>query len=252
MVDLGLKDRVVIVTGTSQGIGSALAMGFASQGSRVVLASRNRELNEALAAKVEDAGSEAFVVSLDVTSTTSVQAMVEAVMEKYGRIDSLVNNAGWTSTGPLLEETADNWDRTLDTSLKGVFLCSQRVGRVMATQHSGTIVNIGSTLGQVVFHNRGIYAAAKGGLEQLTKAFALELSQYGVRCNAVGPCFTETPTRRNLLENKEFTDWALSMLPLGRWAQPDDIVLPVLMLASEAIPLMTGQVILVDGGWTLQ
>lgn len=246
-----LRGRIAIVTGSSQGIGTDIAKGFARQGANVVLASRNLDQNKALADEILEGGGQAYSLYLDVMDIVSIQAMVDEVYARFGRIDILVNNAAWTATVPALEETEENWDRTIDTSLKGVFFCSQRVGRVMVQQKSGVIINIGSTLGKVVFKNRSIYAAAKAAVHQLTQAFALELGPAGVRVNAVAPCFTETPTRRNLLENKEFTPWALSMLPVGRWAQPGDLVGPVLFLASDAAAMVTGHVLMVDGGWTV-
>jgi len=247
----GIRGRVAIVTGSSQGIGTDIAKGLAQQGAVVVLASRNMQSNKLVADEIVKAGGQAQPVYLDVTDVSSIQKMTDEVAAHFGRIDILVNNAAWTSTVPALEETEENWDRTIDTSLKGVFFCSQRVGRLMVKQGSGKIINIGSTLGVVVFNNRAIYAAAKAAVHQLTRAFALELGPSGVRVNAVAPCFTETPTRKNLLENKEFTTWAKSMLPIGRWAQPGDIVGPVLYLVSDAAAMVTGHVLMVDGGWTI-
>lgn len=251
MQPLGLRDRVAIITGASQGIGAAIAMGLAREGAVVVLASRNHEVNQGLASAMEAEGGRALAVALDVTRLDSIQAMVDQVVGRLGRIDILVNSAAWTSTVPALEETEENWDRTIDASLKGVFFCTQRVGRVMARQRSGVIINIGSTLGQVVFKNRAIYAAAKGGVHQLTRAFALELGPCGVRVNAVAPCLTETPTRQNLTTDEAFADWARLMLPIGRWAQAADVVGPVLFLASDQAAMVTGHVLMVDGGWTI-
>ncbi len=251
MPDFGLRDRVAIVTGSSQGIGTDIARGLAAQGALVVLASRSEESNRQLAAEIAASAGRALWVPLDVTDVGSIQEMTDRVRDEFGRIDILVNNAGWTSTVPVLEETEANWDRTIATCLKGVFFCSQRVGQVMAKQGSGVIINMSSTLGTVVFKDRAIYAAAKGGINQLTRAFALELGPHGVRVNAVAPCLTETPTRRNLLHDDAFVSWARSMLPIGRWAQPDDLVGPVLFLASDLAAMITGHVLMVDGGWTI-
>lgn len=251
MVELGIRGRVAIVTGSSQGIGADIARGLAREGAVVMLASRSLAANQRLRSEIEGQGGQAFPILVDVSRLDSIQAMVDQVVQRCGRIDILVNNAAWTSTVPVLEETEDNWNRTIDTSLKGTFFCAQRVGRVMARQGRGVIVNLSSTLGQVVFKNRAIYAAAKGGVNQLTRAFALELGPHGVRVNAVAPCLTETPTRGNLTADASFVAWARSMLPLGRWAQSSDLVGPVLFLASDLSAMMTGHVLMVDGGWTI-
>lgn len=252
MTDFGLEGRVAIVTGSSQGIGAETARGLARERASVVLASRNPEENRRLAAEIVASGGQAVPVILDVTDLSSIQAMVDQVVGTLGRIDILVNNAAWTATVPALDTTEEEWDRTIDTSLKGVFFCCQRVGRVMAGQGGGSIINLGSTLGKVVFANRAVYAAAKGGVHQLTKAFALELGPQGVRVNAVAPCLTETPTRDNLFDDEDFVSWAKSMLPIGRWAQPGDMLGPILFLASDLSAMVTGHVLMVDGGWTIQ
>lgn len=251
MAEIELTGRVAVVTGSSQGIGAEIARGLAGAKASVVLASRNLVATQALAREIEATGGIALPVAVDVTDLASIDAMVEQTLQAFGRIDILVNNAAWTATVPALEVTEEQWDQTIDTSLKGTFFCCQRVGRVMARQGSGSIINLGSTLGQVVFANRSVYAAAKGGVHQLTKAFALELGPHGVRVNAVGPCLTETATRENLFTDEKFVAWAKSMLPIGRWAQAVDMVGPVLFLASDLSAMVTGHVLMVDGGWTI-
>ncbi len=251
MADFELAGRIAVVTGSSQGIGAEIARGLAAAKATVVLASRNLEATRALAKEIEATGGRALPVAVDVTDIASIDAMVDTAIGAFGRIDILVNNAAWTTTVPALEVTEEQWDRTIDTSLKGTFFCCQRVGRVMARQGSGSIINLGSTLGKVVFANRSAYAAAKGGVHQLTQAFALELGPHGVRVNAVAPCLTETATRDNLFQDEEFIRWAKSMLPIGRWAQAEDMVGPVLFLASDLSAMVTGHVLMVDGGWTI-
>lgn len=248
----GLRDQVAIVTGASQGIGQTLALGLAEAGAHVALVARTVPKLEAVAAQVEGLGRKALVVPADLTNVTETQAMVARVHKAFGRIDILVNNAAWTDTGPALDVTEEEWDRTMDTTLKSMFFASQAAARIMAQQGRGKIINIGSTFGTVVFKGRAVYAAAKAGVHHLTRALALEWASQGVYVNAIAPCITETPTRRNLFERPGYVKWITEeMLPIGRWAQPEDMLGPVLFLASPLSDMVVGHVLMVDGGWTI-
>jgi len=248
----GLQDQVAIVTGASQGIGQALAVGLAQAGAHVALVARSVPGLEATAAQIEALGRRAAVVPADLTDVGQIQAMVDKVHAAFGRIDILVNDAAWTATVPALEVTEEQWDRTLDTSLKGLFFTSQAVARVMAAQGRGKMVNIGSDFGTVVFKERSVYCAAKAAVHHLTRALALEWAPLGIHVNAIAPCITETPTRRNLFERPGYREWVTGqMLPIGRWAQPEDMLGAVLFLASSLSDMVVGHVLAVDGGWTL-
>lgn len=248
----GLTDQVAIVTGASQGIGRVLAVGLARAGAHVALVSRRRAALEEAAAEVEAQGREGLVAPADITDVAQIRAMADRVHEHFGRIDILVNNAAWTDTVPALDVTEAEWDQTLDTSLKGMFFTSQSVARHMVEQEGGKIINIGSTLGEVAFEGRPVYAAAKGGVHQLTRALAYEWASYGINVNCVAPCITETPTRRHILERPDYKEWATGqMLPIGRWAQPEDLLGAVLFLSSSLSDMVVGHVLMVDGGWTI-
>ncbi|HSR35324.1 MAG TPA: SDR family NAD(P)-dependent oxidoreductase [Anaerolineae bacterium] len=247
-----LTDQVAIVTGASQGIGQTLSVGLAEAGAHVALVARTVPKLEAVASEIEALGRKALVVPTDVTDVAQIQAMVDKVQSTLGRIDILVNNAAWTDTVPALEVTEEEWDRTLDTSLKGLFFTSQAAARVMIEQGRGKIINIGSTFGVVTFKGRPVYAAAKAAVHHLTRALALEWASQGVNVNAVGPCLTETPTRRFLFERSGFVEWVTGEeLPIGRWAQPEDMLGAVLYLASPLSDMVVGHVLMVDGGWTI-
>lgn len=247
-----LTDQVAIVTGASQGIGQTLSVGLAEAGAHVALVARTVPKLEAVASEIEALGRKALVVPTDVTDVVQIQAMVDKVQSTLGRIDILVNNAAWTDTVPALEVTEEEWDRTLDTSLKGLFFTSQAAARVMIEQGRGKIINIGSTFGVVTFKGRPVYAAAKAAVHHLTRALALEWASQGVNVNAVGPCLTETPTRRFLFERSGFVEWVTGEeLPIGRWAQPEDMLGAVLYLASPLSDMVVGHVLMVDGGWTI-
>ena len=248
----GLQGQIAIVTGASQGIGEALAMGLAEAGVHVALVSRTQANLEKVAANVEKLGVQALVVPTDLQNVAEIREMVKKVHAHFGQINILINNAAWTDTVPALEVTEEEWDQTVDTSLKGVFFSAQAVASIMIEQGKGKIVNIGSTLAVTAFKNRPVYAAAKAGVHQLTRALATEWASQGISVNSVAPCITETPTRRNLFEKPGYKEWVTGqMLPIGRWAQPEDMVGAMLFLCSDMSEMVVGHNLMVDGGWTI-
>jgi NAD(P)-dependent dehydrogenase (short-subunit alcohol dehydrogenase family) len=248
----GLKDQIAIVTGASQGIGRTLAVALARAGADVALVSRTRSDLEVVAKEIEAAGRKALVIPVDLQNVSQIRKMVDAVHTTFGKIDILVNNAAWTATVEALEATEEEWDQTLDTSLKAVFFACQAVAKIMNQQGRGKIVNIGSTLGRTAFASRSVYGAAKAGVHHLTRVLALEWAAQGINVNAVAPCITETPTRRKLFERPGYKEWATGqMLPVGRWAQPEDFIGATLFLCSSLSDMVVGHVLMVDGGWTI-
>jgi 2-deoxy-D-gluconate 3-dehydrogenase len=248
----GLEDQIAIVTGASQGIGRTLAIALAQAGADVALVSRTRSDLETVAKEIEAAGRNALVIPADIQDVSQIRKTVDAVHTTFGRIDILINNAAWTATVEALEATEEEWDQTLDTSLKAIFFASQAAAKIMIQQGRGKIVNIGSTLGRTAFAKRSVYGAAKAGVHQLTRVLALEWSAKGISVNAVAPCITETPTRRELFERPGYKEWATGqMLPIGRWAQPEDLIGATLFLCSSLSDMVVGHVLMVDGGWTI-
>jgi len=252
----GLTGKVAIVTGASQGIGKALAMGLAQAGADVVLAKypdgREKEIGE-VQAGIEGLGRRARIVHVDVSDVAQIQVMIDKTKEEFGKIDILVNNAGWTGNSMALDVTEDEYDRTMDSSLKSVFFACQAAARVMIPQGGGKIVNIGSNFGVVAFKSRSVYAAAKAGVHHLSRALSLEWASQGVTVNVVAPCITETASRKVILERPGYKEWATkTMLPVGRWNQPEDLVGAVLFLSSHLSDMVVGHVLMVDGGWTIQ
>lgn len=251
----GLTDKVAIVTGASQGIGRAIALGLAKAGAHLVLAKhpegRHDEIKQ-VQADIVGLGRKAMIVPTDVSDVGQVRAMVDKARDALGRVDILVNNAGWTGTTPALDVTEDEYDRTMAASLKSVFFTCQAAARVMIPQGGGKIINIGSNFGVVAFQGRSVYAAAKAGVHHLSRALSLEWAKQGVIVNVVAPCITETDSRKVILERPGYKDWATNqMLPAGRWNQPDDLVGAVLFLASGLSDMVVGHVLMVDGGWTI-
>ena len=248
----GLEDQIAIVTGASQGIGRTLAIALAQAGADVALVSRTRSDLEAVAKEIEAAGRKALVMPADMQDVSQIRKRVDEVHTTFGKIDILINNAAWTATVEALEATEEEWDQTLDTSLKAVFFACQAVAKIMIQQGRGKIVNIGSTLGRTAFAKRSVYGAAKAGVHQLTRVLALEWAAKGISVNAVAPCITETPTRRELFERPGYKEWATGqMLPIGRWAQPEDLIGATLFLCSSLSDMVVGHVLMVDGGWTI-
>jgi len=175
---------------------------------------------------------------------------VAEVTDTHGRIDVLVNNAGTNVQQDILDVTEDVWDLVMDTNLKGAFFCAQAVGRQMVEQGSGKIINMASTFATLGFYGRGVYAASKGGVVQLTKVMALEWAPCGVNVNAVGPTATLTRMNEEVLSRPEYRDLVLNRIPAGRWCEPDDVAGAVLFLASGASNMVNGHLLLVDGGWS--
>ena len=252
----GLKDKIAIVTGASQGIGKAIALGLAQAGAHLVLAKfpgpRNEEI-AAVKAEIEALGRKALIVQTDVSDVAQVRALMDRTVEAFGRIDILVNNAGWTGNTLALDVTEEEYDKTMDSSLKSVFFACQAAARVMIPQGGGKIVNIGSNFGVIAFKSRSVYAAAKAGVHHLSRALSLEWARQGVNVNVVAPCITETDSRKVILERPGYKEWATqTMLPVGRWNQPEDLVGAILFLSSSMSDMVVGHVLMVDGGWTIQ
>lgn len=251
----GLKDRIAIVTGASQGIGRAIAVGLAQAGAHLVLAKHpggSMAEIETVKSEIEGLGRRAIVVLTDVSQPAQLTALMDAAKTEFGRIDILVNNAGWTGTTDALDVTEEEYDKTMASSLKSVFFACQAAARIMIPQGGGRIINIGSNFGVVGFKKRSVYAAAKAAVHHLSRALSLEWAHDGVVVNVVAPCITETASRKNILERPGYKEWATGeMIPRGRWNQPEDLVGAVLFLASNMADMVVGHVLMVDGGWTI-
>jgi len=251
----GLKDKIAVVTGASQGIGRAIALGLAQAGAHLVLAKyptgSMEEINK-VKGEIEALGRKALIVPTDVGNVSQVNMLMEQAKAKFGRIDILVNNAGWTGTTSALEVTEVEYDKTMSSSLKSVFFACQAAAKVMIPQGGGRIINIGSNFGVIAFKKRSVYAAAKAGVHHLSRALSLEWARDNVLVNVVAPCITETESRKNILERPGYKEWATNeMLPRGRWNQPEDLVGAVLFLSSSLSDMVVGHVLMVDGGWTI-
>ncbi|RNB81078.1 SDR family oxidoreductase [Brevibacillus nitrificans] len=245
-----LKGKKVLITGGSKGIGKDAALAFAKLGAKVMITGRNAADLEAAVQELRQFQAESYFLSADMQDVQSIYQMVDDTIATLGGLDVLVNNAGINIAKPAFDVTEEDWDRVLDTNLKGTFFCSQRAGKHMAENGGGRIINMVSQMAFVGYIKRSAYCSSKGGAVQLTKALAVEWASYGVKVNAVAPTFVETDLTKKMFEDREFYQDVLRRIPLGQLAQVSDITGAVLFLASDMATFITGETIKVDGGWT--
>lgn len=246
-----LTGKVALVTGASQGLGARFAETLAASGAAVAVAARQVAKLQELAGRIRAAGGTAHAVAMDVTDPASVAAAIEDAEAALGSLDVLVNNAGIAVQKPFLEMSPEDYDQVLDTNLKGCFLVGQAAARRMKESGGGSIINISSVLGTEVIGALSTYCASKGGLLQLNRAMALELSRYGIRVNAIAPGYIETPINSGFFKT-EPGQKMVRTIPQRRLGQPDDLDGALLLLASDQGAYMTGSVVTVDGGFVLR
>lgn len=246
-----LKGKTAIVTGASQGLGEAIALGLAEAGANLVLASRNEESLAKVAAEIASQGAECLTVKTDMLKSSEIQAMAAKAVDKFGKIDVLVNNAGINLVKPFVDQTEEDWDSVLDTNLKGYFLCSQVVGREMIKNQSGCVINNASVFGLRGFPNIASYIASKGGVVQLTRGLAVEWARHNIRVNCIAPGYIVTEmAKRDIETNPKILEQNLRKIPMKRGGQPREVADVVVFLASEAASYVTGQIVSMDGGWS--
>lgn len=248
-----LKDKVSIITGATKGIGLACAEEFAIEGAKVVLTGRSKGLGEDVAAKIRESGGDAIFIRCDVSQNDQIQNLVQKTVEYYGRIDVVLNNAGVNHSANFFDITEEDWDWVMGVDLKGSFLLGQAAARVMVDQGiQGTIINVSSVMAVLALADQVPYCAAKGGVNQMTKAMAIALGEYGIRVNAIGPGPVLTELMQVVVNNPEKEAELLGRLPLGRIAECREIATVAVFMASEDSSFFTGQCVYPDGGRMIQ
>jgi NAD(P)-dependent dehydrogenase (short-subunit alcohol dehydrogenase family) len=248
-----LDGKTAMVTGASRGIGEAIAFALADAGADVVLASRDLRRLESVARQIRDMGVQAVAVQADICLPEDIDRTVEGAIQKFGAIDVLINNAGVCYLEPALEVTRDTWDKTFDLNARALFFLSQAVARHMvSTGRGGKIINVASQLSVIGMERHASYCASKAAVHILSKALALEWGRYGIQVNCIGPTFIRTEMSAPNLDDPVRKADILGKMPIGRIGEPVDVAGAAVFLASAASDMITGELLLVDGGWTSQ
>jgi NAD(P)-dependent dehydrogenase (short-subunit alcohol dehydrogenase family) len=245
-----LGGKVVVVTGSSRGIGRAIAIKFAKEGAYVVVNSRKKESAQKVVDEIKRSGGKAIAVEGDVSNPKTAKKLVSAAVKEFGSLNIFVNNAGVISYANFLDLKEEQWDSLMSVDLKGVFMCSQAAARQMIKQgDGGKIINISSIAGFIGFHNLAHYCAAKAGVIELTKQMALELAPYKINVNSIGPGAIKTAMTNQIESDPKQLKETIARIPLGRMGKPEEIASVAAFFASDEASYVTGETIFVDGGW---
>lgn len=247
------QDRVVLVTGGASGIGRATCLALATRGARVAVADINTQGAEQVAEEIRRQDREALAVGMDVTNRAHVAQAVQQVLDRWGRVDVLVNAAGWDRIVPFLESTEDLWDRVININFRGVLNTCHVVLPHMVQRGGGVVVNISSDAGRVGSSGETVYSGAKGAVIAFSKALAREVARHNIRVNVVAPGITDTPLLQQIIQagNEKLIDAIVRSTPLRRMARPEEVAEAVVFLASDRASFITGQTLSVSGGLTM-
>jgi gluconate 5-dehydrogenase len=246
----GLSGRIALVTGSSAGIGEALARGLAEAGARVIVNGRTATKVDAVVASIRAAGGGADGAAFDVTDPKAVEEAAERVERDIGPIDILINNAGIQRRKPLEDFAVEAWREVMTANLDSVFIVGQAIARLMIPRKRGRIINICSVQSELARPSIAPYTASKGGVKMLTKGMAADWGKYGLCVNAIGPGYFRTELNKALVEDEKFSAWLAQRTPLGRWGEVEELVGAAIFLASDAASFVNGHILYVDGGIT--
>ncbi|MEK6863414.1 MAG: SDR family NAD(P)-dependent oxidoreductase [Nanoarchaeota archaeon] len=248
-----LKNKVAVITGSRRGIGRGIAEVFAKAGANVVISDVDKKESEQTARQIAAKYKvKALAIRCDVSKKSDVDSLLRQTVKKFKKVDILVNNAGIFFQKSLLDYKEEDWDKMVDINLKSIYLCSQAAARYMIPMKKGKIINIASIAGIIGYPGAAAYCASKGGIITLTKELALELATYKINVNAIAPGAIDTPMTAFLKNNKKILQQTLVNIPLKRMGKPEEIGYAALFLASQEADYVTGQTVVVDGGWTIQ
>jgi len=247
-----LKNRVVVITGSSSGLGKQMAYAFAKQGANLVLLARRIEKLNELSQEIKALGVDALAIKCDVTKPNEIDESAKKVKEYYGKVDILVNCAGSAKNNGVLNMTDEEWNFTIDSALNSVFYVTRAYANIMKENNYGRIINIASMYGMVgnTALDTVAYHSSKGGVINFTRAVAAELAKYNITCNAICPGYFETELTRDTLNTKEFTDYMKLTVPLGRYGKEGELNAGAIFLASDEASYVTGVILPIDGGYT--
>lgn len=249
-MNIDLSDKIALVTGGARGIGRETSLVLAEAGATIIINyKRSSEKADEIKKIINERGGECCVFGADISDPEDTTGLFDYIRDKYGKIDILINNAGVIKDNLLLSMRLSEWDKVLDTNLKGAFLCTQKAAEMMIINHSGKIINLSSIVSLKASRGQSNYAASKGGLVSFTRACAVELAAKGIQVNAVLPGMIKTDMTRRTL--KRAGDQVLGMIPAGRLGEPSDVANLIVFLASDRADYITGQAILVDGGMSV-
>jgi NAD(P)-dependent dehydrogenase (short-subunit alcohol dehydrogenase family) len=248
-----LDGRTAVVTGASSGLGAAFARGLADAGASVVAAARRADRLEGLAAEIRATGREALPFPCDVTREEEVERLVQATLDRFGRLDILVNNAGTSNVAPAESEALADFHRVIQVNVTGVFLCAKHCGKAMLQAGSGSIVNIASIMGMVGIGAlpQAAYNTSKGAVVNMSRELAAQWAKRGVRVNAIAPGWFPSEMTEGMFDNEPSIRFIERRTPMGRAGRPEELLGALILLASDASSYITGQTIIVDGGWTM-
>jgi NAD(P)-dependent dehydrogenase (short-subunit alcohol dehydrogenase family) len=250
--DFSLNHKVALVTGSARGLGKACALALAHAGADIALGLRDVNSAKDLEKEIKAMGRKVIRVQMDVSTVKEIQNAVEKVIKNYGRIDVLVNNVGVAPANPAEKVSEADYDLTMNLNVKAMFFTSQAVAKHMIEQRGGRIINMSSQAGKIALDDESVYCMSKAAVNHMTKNLASEWAKYDIHVNAVAPTFIETPGTEPWLKDPEFRQSVLDRIPLGRIGKPMEVAGVVVFLASDAASLITGEIVTVDGGWTLK
>jgi NAD(P)-dependent dehydrogenase (short-subunit alcohol dehydrogenase family) len=245
-----LTGKVAIITGAARGLGRACALALAHEGADIALGLRDVTSATDLEQEIKAMGRKVIRLQMDVSDLQQINDAVSRAVKTFAKIDILVNNVGIAPANPAEKVTEEDFDNTINLNLKGTFFTAQAVGKQMIKQGSGSIINMSSQAGFIALDDESVYCMTKAGVNHLTKNLASEWAKYNINVNAVAPTFIETPGTEPWLKDKDFRQSVLDRIPLGRIGKPMEVAGAVVFLASDAASLITGEILLIDGGWT--